>query len=111
MNEPARDDFSRPDFDDKNVVGIRELRQNLSVYLERIKAGVTLTVTDRGVPVAQLAPIVAAPGTLAHLVASGLARPPVSPRRPLSPPIKLDKSLGLNPASDMLLQMRDEENF
>ena len=29
-------------------VGVRELRQNLSVYLERVIAGERLEVTDRG---------------------------------------------------------------
>ena len=38
-------------------VGVRELRQNLSVYLERIALGETLEVTDRGQPVAILAPL------------------------------------------------------
>ena len=38
-------------------VGVRELRQNLSVYLERVIAGERLEVTDRGNPVAMLIPI------------------------------------------------------
>jgi prevent-host-death family protein len=38
-------------------VGVRELRQNLSVYLARIARGETLEVTDRGQPVAILAPL------------------------------------------------------
>jgi antitoxin (DNA-binding transcriptional repressor) of toxin-antitoxin stability system len=38
-------------------VGVRELRQNLSVYLERIALGETLQVTDRGRAVAILAPL------------------------------------------------------
>ena len=37
-------------------VGVRELRQNLSVYLDRVKAGETLEVTEHGHPVARLAP-------------------------------------------------------
>src|ERR1700684_1543613 len=37
-------------------VGVRELRQNLSRYLERVKAGETLTVTERGQEVARLVP-------------------------------------------------------
>ena len=36
-------------------VGIRELRQNLSVYLERVKAGESLEVTDHGQAVANRA--------------------------------------------------------
>jgi prevent-host-death family protein len=37
-------------------VGVRELRQNLSVYLDRVKAGETLEVTEHGTPVARLGP-------------------------------------------------------
>ena len=38
------------------TVGVRELRQNLSVYLRRVKEGETLAVTERGQVVAQLTP-------------------------------------------------------
>jgi prevent-host-death family protein len=38
------------------TVGVRELRQNLSKYLDRVKAGESLTVTERGREVAQLVP-------------------------------------------------------
>ena len=38
-------------------VGVRELRQNLSVYLRRVRRGEALEVTDRGQPVAVLQPI------------------------------------------------------
>lgn len=38
------------------TVGVRELRQNLSRYLELVKDGQTLTVTERGKEVARLVP-------------------------------------------------------
>jgi prevent-host-death family protein len=38
-------------------VGVRELRQNLSVYLRRVRSGESLEVTERGRPVAVLQPI------------------------------------------------------
>jgi prevent-host-death family protein len=37
-------------------VGVRELRQNLSRYLERVKAGEPFVVTERGRVVARLIP-------------------------------------------------------
>lgn len=37
-------------------IGVRELRQNASVYLRRVAAGESITVTDHGVPVAVLSP-------------------------------------------------------
>ncbi|MBK5222111.1 MAG: type II toxin-antitoxin system Phd/YefM family antitoxin [Acidimicrobiia bacterium] len=39
-------------------IGIRELRQNASRYLARVRAGETIEVTDRGRPVARLVPVI-----------------------------------------------------
>jgi prevent-host-death family protein len=38
----------------ENKVGIRELKQNPSTIIERVKAGEDFTVTERGVPVGRL---------------------------------------------------------
>ena len=54
-------------------IGVRELRQNLSVYLRRVKAGEALEVTERGHPVALLVPL--AGSVVERLVASGRATP------------------------------------
>ena len=39
--------------------GVAELKARLSRYLERVKAGQEILVTDRGEPVARIVPIVA----------------------------------------------------
>ena len=67
-------------------VGIRELRQNLSVYLERVKEGETLEVTDRGRSVAMLVPLPGEAGVLDRLVAAGRARPARGSIRDVIPP-------------------------
>jgi prevent-host-death family protein len=56
-------------------VGVRELRQNLSVYLERVATGTVFRVTDRGRDVALLVPLPAFATTVERLVASGRAAP------------------------------------
>jgi len=38
-------------------VGVRDLRQNASKVLDRVKAGEVVEVTERGVPVAMLVPV------------------------------------------------------
>src|SRR5947209_2827538 len=43
------------------TVGVRELRQNLSRYLDRVKAGEALVVTERGREIARLVPSSAGP--------------------------------------------------
>jgi prevent-host-death family protein len=56
--------------------GVRELRQNLSVYLRKILEGHTIEVTERGRPVALLVPLPNASTPLQRLVASGRATSP-----------------------------------
>jgi prevent-host-death family protein len=41
------------------AVGVRDLRQNLSKYLDRVKAGEDLVVTEHGREVARLVPVAA----------------------------------------------------
>ena len=55
---------------------MRELKNNLSRYLERVRAGDELVVTDHGRPVARLTPIDAGTDRLAELVAAGVVQPP-----------------------------------
>jgi prevent-host-death family protein len=57
-------------------VGVRELRQNLSIYLKRVLRGETLEVTERGEPVAILAPLPKDSSPLNGLVALGRATRP-----------------------------------
>lgn len=71
-------------------VGVREARQHLSRYLERVRQGESFTVTDHGHPVAVLAPIPRDDDPLAAMVAAGLVDPPKGPlpriRRVTLPP-------------------------
>jgi len=38
-------------------VGIREIKKSLSHYIRKVKRGETITITHRGVPVANLSPV------------------------------------------------------
>lgn len=42
--------------DDATTVGVRELRDHLSAYLDRVKSGEIVTVTEHGRPVATISP-------------------------------------------------------
>lgn len=59
-------------------VGVRELKAQLSAYLARAAQGEVITVTDRGHPVAVLAPPPARVD-LAAAVAAGWVRPAEEP--------------------------------
>jgi prevent-host-death family protein len=65
-------------------IGIRELRQNASVWIAKAKAGLTIQITDRGRPVARLVPIAPAELAREHLIADGQLIPAAVPRGPLN---------------------------
>ena len=67
------------------AIGVRELRQNLSVYLDRIKGGETFRVTEHGREVALLTPLPAkAMNVFERLVAEGKAIALTSPLKSLA---------------------------
>lgn len=91
---------------ESDIVGIRELRQNLSKYLRRVARGETLRVSDRGRPVAILAPLPGEATVVDRLVARGrLTRARVDLRALASPEAEpVEASI-----SDALEQERGED--
>jgi prevent-host-death family protein len=71
---------------DSDRVGVRELRQNLSVYLRRVKEGEALDVTEHGRTVARLVPARARGSVLDRLIAEGKAKPATRDPRELKVP-------------------------
>jgi prevent-host-death family protein len=91
-------------------VGVRELRQNLSVYLDRVKAGETLEVTEHGRPVAQLGPRVAKPVSIIdQMIAERRITPATVDHRTIALPPDIPDPSGRT-LTETLLQMRDEED-
>ncbi|WP_334141061.1 type II toxin-antitoxin system Phd/YefM family antitoxin [Rhabdothermincola sp.] len=62
-------------------VGVRDLKNNLSRYLDRVREGEEIIVTDRGRPVARLSALDHSTDRLAELVAAGVVRPPTRTTR------------------------------
>lgn len=84
-------------------IGVRELRQHASRYLERVEGGESLEVTDRGRPVALLVPLRADPWE--NLVRAGRVVPPTEEGD------VVDEEPGAYDvdASERLAVMRDQE--
>lgn len=71
----------------ESEVGVRELRNGASRFIERVEAGEVITVTRRGRAVARLVPA-GMPSGIAELIGTGKAR--WNGRRPTLPePIEL----------------------
>ena len=91
------------------TVGVRELRQNLSIYLDRVKQGAALQVTEHGRVVAVLRPVPPNASRYDILLAQGLITPATKSIRDLPPPRKMPP--GSRPLSDILDEMRSEERY
>ena len=87
-------------------VGVRELRQRASELLRRVEAGETIEVTDRGRPVAVLAPF-PDQGGLERLRAAGDVEPAVGTLDDLPEPLTLEA--GEEPPSRVLARLRADE--
>lgn len=85
---------------------MRELRQNLSVYLRRVERGETLAVTSRGRPVASLGPLPGRESLVDRLVRERGATRPTRRLRDLPPPLKL--AARETPPSETLARQRTE---
>ena len=64
-------------------VGVRELKNHLSRYLELVRGGEDVVVTDRGSPIARLSPIDTSTDRLAELISAGLVTAPTARARTL----------------------------
>ncbi len=84
-------------------VGIRALKQNASAVVAQVAAGDSVTITDRGRPVAVMTALPASP--LQRLLDSGRARPARSDLRELPTPEPGPR------LSAELAAMREDERF
>jgi prevent-host-death family protein len=71
---------------------ISEVKNRLSAYLDRVRAGETILILDRGIPVAQLsrADELSGDARLARLERAGVIRPPR--RHPTEGPSRLSET-------------------
>jgi prevent-host-death family protein len=84
-------------------IGVRELRQHASRYLERVKAGETVEVTERGQLVALLVPPAPAATARQRLVAAGRLIPGT---RPFEVPRRVPAPSGAPDTAEALDELR-----
>jgi len=88
-------------------VGVRELRESLSAWLDRAAAGEEVIVTERGKPKARLSPLQTDEDIIARLVREGRATAPTRARQALPPVISVEGS----PVTDALLEQRRAKDY
>jgi prevent-host-death family protein len=89
-------------------IGIRELRQHASVYVDLAEKGYTVDITNRGRLVARLVPAEEAESPLERLIAAGVLRPAEEPGNLLNiepgPPVPP----GQPTISEILQELRED---
>jgi len=87
--------------------GIRALKQNASAVVAKAAAGESVTITDRGRPVARLVPLTST--RLETLATAGRLRPARRRLSELDPPVR--RRRGDPRLSDELAEMRRAERY
>ena len=88
------------------TAGVRELRQRASELLLMVENGETIEITDRGRPVALLAPLPAG-SPLERMRSAGETIVASADLATLPPPLVLPR--GSEPPSEILARMRSDE--
>jgi prevent-host-death family protein len=81
-------------------VGVKELRNHLSRYLNRVRDGDEVVVTDRGRAIARVVPV-GAERVLDRLIAEGVVTPARQPKRRTARPIRTKGTV-----SDLVAEQR-----
>jgi len=92
-------------------IGVRELRQNASKYLERVKQGESIEVTERGVPIAVIGPVpVVKKSRVQELIDEGLMTPGRGDLAEIlaRPPIAIDPSYDGPSLAQILDEQRED---
>ena len=93
-----------------NQIGVRELNQQTSRIIERVKRGEVLEITERGQTVARLVPVTPAPvpESLERLISEGSVVLPTTSGPISMPPVLGDPTLDV---AAKLAESRDEERW
>ncbi|RPI51601.1 MAG: type II toxin-antitoxin system prevent-host-death family antitoxin [Chloroflexi bacterium] len=87
------------------TVGIRELKARLSSYVDQVKSGHSVVITERGEPVARIVPMVSSlEARLKDLAEAGLI---AWSGRELPPAAPVARTRGQQMVSELLLEDRE----
>ncbi len=86
-------------------VGIRELKAQLARYVRQVKAGGTVTITERGKPIGRIIPIkISTEDRVKNLLESGMAHWNGHRLKPFRPKVR---PRGKRTVADILLENRE----
>lgn len=90
----------------ERTVGIRELKARLSAYLQEVKKGRTILITEHGKPVGHITPVVKSVEERLHDLARGPNYTWSGKKLQAGKPLKINRQ-GKKMISDIVLENRD----
>ena len=89
----------------QTTAGIRELKARLSAYMQQVKAGATVVITERGKPIGRIVPLSPSVETrVQELAQAGMM---AWSGRKLAPLAPVARTRGDRPVADLLLEDRE----
>ena len=89
----------------ETTVGIRDLKTHLSEYIQRVRSGQSIVITDHGKPVGRILPVgMSLDDRLEMLRKAGLVEWSGKKLRDIRPPAN---NRGVKLASDIVVELRD----
>jgi prevent-host-death family protein len=88
----------------QTTVGIRELKTRLGNYIQLVKGGATLVITERGKPVGRIVPIKPSVEAQTELIQAGMI---AWSGHKLAPIFPVAKSRGSQTVADLVLENRE----
>ena len=89
----------------QTIVGIRDLKARLSAYMQQVKAGATVVITERGRPIGRIVPLSPSVETrVQELVQAGLM---AWSGRKLAPLAPVARTRGKRTVAALLLEDRE----
>jgi prevent-host-death family protein len=88
------------------TIGLRELNQNPSKAVARVRAGASLVVTDRGKPVLRMVPEIEHPSALQKMITDGEVAVPIDLGMP---DVIIEIASDVHSLADLLIADRDRE--
>ena len=85
-------------------VGVRELKNRLSHFIDLVQVGNEVVVTEHGKPVARLVPVSEDDSRLQKLIDAGIVTPAIDSSRPRP----LGRLVVTTSMSELIREMRDE---
>jgi prevent-host-death family protein len=93
----------------RTQIGVRQLKAHLGKWLQQVKAGQTVIITERGKPIGQIVPLPASQAERMRILAAAGFVGQIGEKLPSVEPFAINR--GPRPISDLISEERDARSL